>query len=448
MKRALKWIVAIAAVLIVVVVLVAVGGSLLSLDWERAHATATHALPVFRGFGSDEVVRIPARGMEFRARIAGAKGDGVILLHGFPVTSAMWEPLLAAAADAGYRAVAFDQRGYSPDARPEGAASYAAPELIDDVMAVADAVGFERFHLVGHDWGSAVGWGVVLRHPERVLTWSSLSIPHPAAFLGALQDDPDQQRRSAYFRLFSTPWVPEIMFTFNGLAGLRAGVYDQMSPAQREEYLRVFAEPGALTAALNWYRAIPLSRASAADGSPEVTRDPGSAGALDRTGARRRDSTCPERNGAGALRRSLLPARIGGAGARHTRRAGSARTRRGSERRFRIAAVTLSSRADGLSTVADNHSGSRARIRRCSAGTRLAQRRRCEAQSRRRAIRSSDGGPRRRVARSPVRRRSAVVSARLRPASGPGSGRPRGRERGRPIPYGRSSAAPYRRTPS
>jgi pimeloyl-ACP methyl ester carboxylesterase len=272
MKRALKWIVAIAAVLIVVVVLVAVGGSLLSLDWERAHATATHALPVFRGFGSDEVVRIPARGMEFRARIAGAKGDGVILLHGFPVTSAMWEPLLAAAADAGYRAVAFDQRGYSPDARPEGAASYAAPELIDDVMAVADAVGFERFHLVGHDWGSAVGWGVVLRHPERVLTWSSLSIPHPAAFLGALQDDPDQQRRSAYFRLFSTPWVPEIMFTFNGLAGLRAGVYDQMSPAQREEYLRVFAEPGALTAALNWYRAIPLSRASAADGSPEVTR--------------------------------------------------------------------------------------------------------------------------------------------------------------------------------
>jgi pimeloyl-ACP methyl ester carboxylesterase len=272
MKRALKWIVSIVAVLVLVVLAVAIGGSLLSLDWDRAHAKATRALPVFRGFGEDEVVRIPARGMEFRARLAGEQGDGVILLHGFPATSAMWEPLLTAASDAGYRAVAFDQRGYSPGARPDGVESYAAPELIDDVLAVADAVGFDRFHLVGHDWGSAVGWGVVLRHPERVQTWSSLSIPHPSAFLGALEDDPDQQARSAYFRLFSTPWVPEVLFTFNGLAGLRNGVYAQMSPEQREEYLRAFAEPGALTAALNYYRAIPLSRESASTGSPDVKR--------------------------------------------------------------------------------------------------------------------------------------------------------------------------------
>lgn len=271
MKRALKWIVSIAAVLILVVVVVAAGGSLLSLDWDGAHASAARALPAFRGFGSDEVVRIPARGMEFRARLAGTSGEGVILLHGFPATSAMWAPLLAAAADAGYRAVAFDQRGYSPGARPDGVESYAAAALVDDVTAVADAVGFDRFHLVGHDWGSAVGWGVVLRNPDRVLTWSSLSIPHPAAFLGALQDDPDQQRRSAYFRLFGTPWLPEVLFTFNGFAGLRA-VYADMTPEERDEYLRVFSEPGALTAALNWYRAIPLSRASAADGPTEVTR--------------------------------------------------------------------------------------------------------------------------------------------------------------------------------
>lgn len=272
MKRALKWFFGGVAVLIVLALLVAAGGSLLSLDWSRAHATATSALPVFRGFGQDEIVRIPARGMEFRARLAGDRGDGVIFLHGFPATSAMWEPLLTAAADAGYRATAFDQRGYSPGARPDGVESYAAPELINDVLAVADAVGFDRFHLVGHDWGSAVGWGVVLRHPERVQTWSSLSIPHPSAFLGALDDDPDQQARSAYFRLFSTPWVPEVLFTFNGLAGLRDGVYADMTPQQREEYLRVFAEPGALTAALNYYRAIPLSRTSAADASPDITR--------------------------------------------------------------------------------------------------------------------------------------------------------------------------------
>jgi pimeloyl-ACP methyl ester carboxylesterase len=271
MQRALKWIGAAVLGLVLVAVIVAAAGSLLSLDWSRHHAAATASLPVFRGFGGDEVVRIPARGMEFRARVAGAQGEGVILLHGFPVTSAMWQPLLTAAGAAGYRAVAFDQRGYSPGARPDDVESYAAAELVDDVLAVADALGFEHFHLVGHDWGSAIGWGVVLRAPERVQTWSSLSIPHPAAFLGALNDDPDQQARSAYFRLFSTPWVPEVLFTFNGLASLREGVYAEMTSPQREEYLRVFAEPGAISAALNYYRAIPLSRATA-DVSPDIER--------------------------------------------------------------------------------------------------------------------------------------------------------------------------------
>jgi pimeloyl-ACP methyl ester carboxylesterase len=198
--------------------------------------------------------------MEFRARIAGSHGDGVILLHGFPVTSAMYEPLLAAAAEGGYRVVAFDQRGYSPGARPAGSEHYAVGDLVGDVLAVADAVGFERFHLVGHDWGSAVGWSLVLAEPERVLSWTALSIPHPEAFRAALNSDPDQQRRSRYFRLFATPWLPEVLFTFNGLALLKSAVYAPMLGSQRDEYLRVFSEPGALTAALDWYRA--LSRSS------------------------------------------------------------------------------------------------------------------------------------------------------------------------------------------
>jgi pimeloyl-ACP methyl ester carboxylesterase len=272
MKRVLKWIVVGGVAAIALVLLVAIGGSMISLDWSRTHARATRALPLFDGFGSSSVVRIPVGDQEFRARIAGTSGDGVILLHGFPVTSAMWEPLLASAASAGYRAVAFDQRGYSPGARPEGAERYAAPELIADVLAVADRVGFERFHLVGHDWGSAVGWGVVLQKPERVVSWSGLSIPHPAAFLAAVEGDPDQRQRSAYFRFFSTPYVPEVFFTFNRHAVMRSDVYAPMAPAQRDEYLRVFAEPGALTAALNWYRAIALSRQANAGISPEVQR--------------------------------------------------------------------------------------------------------------------------------------------------------------------------------
>jgi pimeloyl-ACP methyl ester carboxylesterase len=193
--------------------------------------------------------------MTFRARVAGLsnRGPGLILLHGFPETSLMWEPLAHAAASAGYRVVAFDQRGYSPGARPEGVAPYAAPELVADVLSVADAVGFRRFHLVGHDWGCNVGWAVAIQHPTRVLSWSGLSIPHPATLLADVARDPP-----TYIKLFTTPWVAETMFTFNDLAGLRS-TYELATSEQREEYLAVFSEPGALTAALNWYRAIPAS---------------------------------------------------------------------------------------------------------------------------------------------------------------------------------------------
>jgi pimeloyl-ACP methyl ester carboxylesterase len=253
MARILKWIFLGALALVALAVVGALASAQLSLDREQRHRRATQALPSFTAFGETTQVRIAARGMEFRARIAGSSGPGVILLHGFPTTSAMYEPLVAAAAAAGHRVVAFDQRGYSPGARPESVTDYAIPELTADVLAIADAVGFDRFHLVGHDWGSAIGWAVVLRHPERVLSWTGLSIAHPIAFRDALRQDPDQQRRSSYFRLFVTPWLPETLLTVNGLRGLK-GIYASMRESERDEYLRVFAEPGTLTAALNWYR--------------------------------------------------------------------------------------------------------------------------------------------------------------------------------------------------
>jgi pimeloyl-ACP methyl ester carboxylesterase len=259
MTRVLKWLALGTLALLALAVLVVTGSAQLSLDRQRQHRAATQSLSVFSGFAEAVQVRIPARGMEFRARIAGSEGSGVILLHGLPTTSAMFEPLIEAAAASGHRVVAFDQRGYSPGARPESVADYVIGELIADVLAIADAVGFERFHLVGHDWGSAVGWNLVLRHPERVLTWTALSVPHPAAFLGALQSDPDQRRRSRYTILLTLPWVPETLMTFNRLAELES-LYVAMRPAERAEYLRVFAEPGALTAALNWYRASWLYR--------------------------------------------------------------------------------------------------------------------------------------------------------------------------------------------
>ena len=233
-------------------------GAQVSLDRSYAHSKRTAQLPFFDSGSKEGLVQIRTDRGDFRARAAGFEGQEkqplVVLLHGFPVTSAMWLDLIPVLAEAGYRVVAFDQRGYSPQSRPETIDQYVVSELVNDVFAVADAVGGERFHLVGHDWGAGVGWGVVLAQPDRVLSWTPLSIAHPAAFGAALQNDPDQQSRSSYFTLFVTPGVPETLFTFNNLWLLKSA-YGEMRAEKVDEYVSVFSEPGALTAGLNWYRA-------------------------------------------------------------------------------------------------------------------------------------------------------------------------------------------------
>ncbi len=263
--RLVRWILGAISVLFLGAAAVFVAGALFLLDWDREHTARTDALPLLSESQGDGLVRIEAGGSVFRARVAGLRsaGPGLILLHGFPETSAMWTPLLDAAASDGFRVVAFDQRGYSPGARPDDVSAYAVPELVDDVLAVADALGFQRFHLVGHDWGCVVGWSVATQHPDRVISWAALSIPHPGA-LPSVGDDPP-----AYIRFFQTPWVPELTLTW-ALSMLDDRGDIAMSLEQREEYLAVFSEPGALTAALNWYRAIGTSLGAIGDGSPAV----------------------------------------------------------------------------------------------------------------------------------------------------------------------------------
>ena len=231
-------------------------GATTSLDRSLSHSAATTSLPTFPD-QSDGLVLINTDNQIFRARVAGFGGErgNVILLHGFPETSIMWIPLIEAVAQAGYQVVAFDQRGYSPGARPEETTAYTIEELAQDVLDVADVVGFETFHLVGHDWGSGVGWNLVLTEAARLKTWTSLSIPHIASFGAAIAGDADQQQRSSYMILFRAPWLPEQLFAFNDFDLMRTVMYSEHGDAQVEEYLSVFSEPGALTGALNWYRA-------------------------------------------------------------------------------------------------------------------------------------------------------------------------------------------------
>jgi pimeloyl-ACP methyl ester carboxylesterase len=191
----------------------------------------------------------------FDALAAGPEGGRpVLLLHGFPESAAQWEHQLTALAAAGHRAVAIDQRGYSPGVRPTAVDAYGPDELIADVVAVADALGWPRFDLVGHDWGSAVAWMTAGAHPERLRTLTAISTPHGAAFRDALRGDPDQQERSAYFAVFRAP-PPEAERRLLEGGGLRA-MFDGLPDTRIDAYVKRFSAPGALTAALNWYRAM------------------------------------------------------------------------------------------------------------------------------------------------------------------------------------------------
>ena len=204
--------------------------------------------------------QIEANGFVFDARTAGPRsGPPVLLLHGFPESSLEWEAQLVALAGAGFHAVAPDLRGYSPGARPVGADAYRMAALTSDVYAIADRLGFATFHVVGHDWGAAIAWNVAMFDPGRIRSLTAVSVPHPIAFALALANDPDQQQKSQYITFFQQVGVAEQTLLANDATVLRS-IYGSATPAAHvDEYVRLLSEPGALTAALNYYRALGLT---------------------------------------------------------------------------------------------------------------------------------------------------------------------------------------------
>lgn len=206
---------------------------------------------------SMEALTLEASGLTFDA-IAEGPADGrlVLLLHGFPQTSREWAGVMPALAAAGCRAVAPDQRGYSPGARPPEVGDYAMAALVGDALGMLDQLGAERADVVGHDWGAVVAWNLADRHPERVRSLTAVSIPHPVAFGRALADDPDQQQRSAYMQFFRQErGVAESALSANDWEDLRNFYDGVVAPDDVEHYVERFSQPGALTAMLNWYRA-------------------------------------------------------------------------------------------------------------------------------------------------------------------------------------------------
>jgi pimeloyl-ACP methyl ester carboxylesterase len=194
--------------------------------------------------------------LTFTCRISGMEntGDAVILLHGFPETSRMYYDLIPVLVSEGFKVVAPDQRGYSPGARPSKISDYSIDKLSQDVLNIADAFQFEKFHLIGHDWGSAVGWVTVAFHSDRIISWTALSVPHLDAFFEAINNDTEQKRKSQYIKFFRKPFLPEFYFSIFGYKYLK-DIWRKSSEPEIEKYLEVFKKKGALKSSLNWYRA-------------------------------------------------------------------------------------------------------------------------------------------------------------------------------------------------
>lgn len=214
---------------------------------------------------SIELSDIPLGQFTFRVRRAGpADGRPVILLHGVPQTSLCWEAQLEALGDAGYHAVAFDQRGYSPGARSEDIAEFTMDKLVGDVLDMADVLGFERFDVVGHDMGAGVAWTLAACYPQRVTTVTALSVPNWNAYFDAYHgnipnrgDGDDQFTLSAYAREFGAAprGLPEQLLVANNCEQLRA-FFDGLPDDHVAEYVDVLGSVEAMRGVLDVYRNI------------------------------------------------------------------------------------------------------------------------------------------------------------------------------------------------
>ena len=218
-----------------------------------------------------ERLDLDIRGIRLHAVAAGpADGPLVVLLHGFPEFWYGWRHQILPLADAGFRVVAPDQRGYGRSGRPEGIAAYHLDELAADVAALVEACGRQNADVVGHDWGGLVAWWAALKHPASVRRLVVLNAPHPIAARRYMKRHWGQLLRSSYIGFFQLPRLPDRMLSMRGFALLRRALLRSAPPGIfRPEDLRAYREawsqPGALTAMLNWYRALPKLRAQGLD---------------------------------------------------------------------------------------------------------------------------------------------------------------------------------------
>jgi pimeloyl-ACP methyl ester carboxylesterase len=216
--------------------------------------------------------RITTNGVSLHVVTDGPKdGPLVILLHGFPEYWYSWRHQIPFLADQGFCVWAPDQRGYNESDKPDGVSAYSVAELAKDVIGLIDASGRDKVYLVGHDWGAVVAWWTAIHYPERLHKMAVLNVPHPVVMERTMRTSLKQLRMSWYIFFFQLPFLPELGFKRRGGRDMaeamqRTARKGTFSDEDLDRYREAWAKPGAVTAMINWYRAIFRAR-------PPIPRD-------------------------------------------------------------------------------------------------------------------------------------------------------------------------------
>lgn len=217
---------------------------------------------------------VETNGIKLHVIMAGPKDSPpVILLHGFPEFWYGWRKQIPVLAEAGFRVVVPDQRGYNLSDKPKGVKANRLDILVADVLGLIDALGYDKVRLIGHDWGAIVAWALAIWHPERLLKLGIMNVPHPSVMMKSLlKGDREQLRRSWYVFAFQIPWLPEFFLRRNdwrnAVRVLRGSAkIHTFKNEDIAEYKKSWSQPGAMTAMINWYRAIVRHR-------PKMPEDP------------------------------------------------------------------------------------------------------------------------------------------------------------------------------
>ena len=225
-----------------------------------------------------EHVNVSANGIKLHCVTQG-EGELVVLLHGFPECWYSWRHQIPSLAQR-FKVVAPDMRGYNLSDKPEGVEAYSMSNLTADVRDLISAFGYEKAHVISHDWGGAVAWVFAVMYPEYLDKLVVMNAPHPAVFIKNVRRNPRQVMRSWYMLFFQLPGIPELTIRSFDYAALKqffrgwAIRKDAFSDEDLEELVKAASQPGALTGGINYYRAMFRSLGTTSDltGFPKIDR--------------------------------------------------------------------------------------------------------------------------------------------------------------------------------